>query len=699
MVPRPRLHFRWILPGLIVLLIGTSGCAREPTRTEILWDTWGVPHIYAPSADSLFFAHGWAQMHAHGDRILRLYGEARGRAAEYWGADHLASDRRIHTLGLPERSAQWTDAQDEPFRGYIASFVAGMNAYAETHPDRLNDERERVLPIKPSDVFAHILRTIHVSFVARRAFRSVEQWRGAPGSNGWAVAPSRSARGNALLLANPHAFWGDLFTWFEAQLTGPGVDAYGASFIGTPLPAFAFNDYLGWTHTVNPMDGADLYKLTVTGDSYAWNGSARAFDSETKTLRVRLADGTLGVDTLVVQRSVHGPIIARRGDEALAVRIVGLQASAVTEQYWRMLQATSLTEFEEHLQMLQMPMFNTIYADGEGNIMYHFGGHTPVRPRGDWAYWQGVVPGDTSATLWTEIHPYGDLPRIVNPPSGWVQNANEPPFTATLPRAIDTAGVPDYMTPLAPGPGSRFRSQRSIQMLASDSSITFDELVGYKNDARMAAADRLLDDLISAVQQHGSSRAQQAIEVLEAWDRTADAESQGAVLFAAWMERMLAADNLFDQPYRLEAPRSTPDGLVNPETATQALAQAAEQVLAQYDSLTVPWGAVHRLVGPNVSYPASGGPGHYGLFRALYFGPPNDQGRRPVVAGDSYIALVEFTSDGPHARVLLTYGNASQPGSPHRGDQLSLYAEKEMRPAWRSRDSIMAHLDRRTTFE
>jgi len=84
-----------------------SGCegdvpdAEVPARTEILWDTWGVPHIYAPTADSLFFAHGWAQMEAHGDLVLRLYGEARGRAAEYWGADHLASDRRVRTLDCP----------------------------------------------------------------------------------------------------------------------------------------------------------------------------------------------------------------------------------------------------------------------------------------------------------------------------------------------------------------------------------------------------------------------------------------------------------------------------------------------------------------------------------------------------------------------------------------------------------------------
>ncbi|MGI9189983.1 MAG: penicillin acylase family protein, partial [Longimicrobiaceae bacterium] len=64
--------------------------------------------------------------------------------------------------------------------------------------------------------------------------------------------------------------------------------------------------------------------------------------------------------------------------------------------------------------------------------------------------------------------------------------------------------------------------------------------------------------------------------------------------------------------------------------------------------------------------------------------------------GDSYVALVEFTPEGPRARVLLGYGNASQPGSPHLNDQLPLLSAKRMRPAWRTREQVEAHLEMRT---
>lgn len=72
---------------LLVGLTLAAGCAgsEAPTKTEILWDTWGVPHIYATNDVEAFKAFGYAQAAAHGNLVLKLYGEARGRASEYWG--------------------------------------------------------------------------------------------------------------------------------------------------------------------------------------------------------------------------------------------------------------------------------------------------------------------------------------------------------------------------------------------------------------------------------------------------------------------------------------------------------------------------------------------------------------------------------------------------------------------------------------
>lgn len=677
----------WILlPGIALALAAAACGPRKQGPTEILWDRWGVPHIHAPEPGELFRAFGWAQMKNHANLILRLYGEARGRAAEYWGESHLASDRYLRTMGVPERAQQWYGAQRPRFKGYLDRFVEGMNAYARRHPERIDAELEAVLPLNPTDVLGHLQRVIHLSFVGRevtfgRAGQPV------PGSNGWAIAPSRSAGGNAMLLVNPHLPWSSFFTWFEAQWKTPEVDAYGATLVGMPILGLGFNDHLGWTHTTNPMDGIDLFELTLAEGGYRWDGAVRAFETETRPIRVRQPDGTLRRETLTVRRSVHGPVLEVKGGKAVAVRLVGLDQPHMFEQYWDMIRARNLGQFESALRRLQIPIFNLIYADREGHVLYLFGGRTPVRSRGGWQDWQGVVPGDRPEMLWTGTHSYEELPRVVDPAGGWVQNANDPPWSSTLPRLLKPGDFPAYLAPRR----MRFRAQRSVRMLEQDRKISFDSLSRHKHSTRMELSDRILDDLTAAVGPKSSDLTRQAARVLEDWDRRAEAESRGAVLFAEWV-RILGA-GLFATPWQEQAPLSTPKGLADLAAAVAALERAARGVRDRFGSLDVPWGEVYRLRMAGRDLPASGGPSRLGIFRSLEFAPEKD-GRFRALFGDSFVALVEF-SQPVRAKALLSYGNASQPDSPHRGDQLALFARKQLRPVWRTLQEIEANLESR----
>ncbi len=438
---------RWILSLWIGLALTGAACgSQHQGPTEILWDRWGMPHIYAPDAGELFRAFGWAQMKNHGDLILRLYGEARGQAAEYWGESYLPSDRYLRTMGVPERSRQWYRAQKPRFQDYLDSFVEGMNAYADSHRERIDPERRVVLPVSPTDVMGHLQRVIHLAFVGREVTfgRFVQS---ALGSNAWAIAPSRSASGNAMLMINPHLPWSSFFTWFEAQLAAPGVDVYGATLVGMPMLGVGFNDHLGWTHTTNPLDGVDLFELTLVEGGYRWDRSVKAFETESQRIKIRQQDHGWREETLVVRRSVHGPVLKVEGDKAIAVRLVGLDQPHMFEQYWDMMRAENLQGFESALSRLQIPLFNVIYADREGRILYVFGGRVPIRSGGRWKDWQGVVPGDRPETLWTRTHPYDELPRVLDPPNGWLQNANDPPWTSTFPLLLNPGDFPSYMAP------------------------------------------------------------------------------------------------------------------------------------------------------------------------------------------------------------------------------------------------------------
>ena len=679
------------LPLLFALAFAACSSGPEDSEsTEILWDEWGVAHIFAHDSETLFYALGWAQTRAHGDLLLELVGKARGRAAEYWGGEaNLDSDRWIRTMGAPDRAIEWYGAQGS-FRAQLDAFADGINAYAEAHPDAIAEKVKIVLPVTPVDILAHYQRVIHFTFVVnQREVTSVGQLIGRRGSNAWAIAPQRSASGNAILVANPHLPWGDLFTWFEVQLTSPESDAYGVTLVGSPFPGIAFNDHLGWTHTVNTHDGYDLYELALARGGYRFDGEVREFDVDQQIIKVRQDDGSFAEEPLTVKRSVHGPVLAESGNRAIAIRVVGLEAAGAFEQYWQMARATNLEQFRAAQARLQMPMFTTMYADREGHILHHFGGETPVRPRGDWATWRQPVPGDSSSWLWTDVHGYSELPAALDPPSGWLQNANDPPWTTTFPSAIDPNAYPPYMAPRS----MHFRAQRSARMLMEDESIEFEEAIAYKLSTRMELADRILDDISSALESYKNEVAHDALAVLEDWDRSAEARSEGAVLFARFVDELLQAGVGWAEPWSEERPMTTPDGFDDPDAALAALTRAAQSTFEDYGSLDIPWGEVYRLRRGERDLPANGGPGGLGIFRVVGYRPASDD-KMVAAGGDSWVGIIEF-SDPPKAVALMSYGNSSQPGSPHNGDQLELFANKEMRPVWRRRLEVEAHLEER----
>jgi Protein related to penicillin acylase len=244
------------------------------------------------------------------------------------------------------------------------------------------------------------------------------------------------------------------------------------------------------------------------------------------------------------------------------------------------------------------------------------------------------------------------------------------------------------------------RPQRSARMLSADSSITFDELIVYTHSTRMEAADRLLDDLLPAARASTSVGAYEAADVLDRWDRSADNASRGGVLFVEWWRELgrstPAGKSLWAIPWSESRPRETPDGLSDPALAVAALEKAAARVKSLYGAIDVPWGDVYRLRRDTVDLPANGSLDALGVFRATGYALSTDQ-RYRATGGDSFIAAIEFSSP-LHARSLVGYGNASRAGSRHRVDQLSYYSRKELKPVWRTRVEIEAHLEKRESF-
>ncbi len=695
-----------LFAGLASGLGGLERVAQAANKTsfagrgEILWDSYGVPHVYGKDEAAVFYGFGYAQAQNHGDIVVHLYGEARGRAAEYWGPAFVESDKWMLANDVPARALAWYRAQTPQFRRDLDAFAEGINAYNAANPGKIDPKIAVVLPVSGVDVMAHAHRLMNFIYVApmERTMGAAVPGGGNNGSNAWAVAPSKSASGNTMLLANPHLPWPtSYFSYFEADLNGPGIKMYGATQVGLPVLRFCFNERMGFTNTVNSMLGATNYELKLSGDGYLFDGKVLPFKTRAATYKVRQADGSLKTESLTIRESVHGPVFTRADGRTLALRVAGLDRPGSLKQYWDMGMSKSFAEFEATLRRLQVPTFNIVYADREGHIQYMDNGVLPKHDQGDLAFWRGDVPGDTSATLWTQVHSYDDLPKVIDPPTGWVQNTNDPPWVATYPTVLKAADYPSYVAP--PGPES-LRSQQSAHLLADYKKLSYDDFVAHKLSTHTLMADRVLDELVAAAAGDPDPEVQAAVNLLKAWDRETVGDSHAALLFETWANRFSPNNFTSLANYKVKwlaaDPIGTPKGLADPAKAVEMLKAAIAEAKAKYGAIDRPFGEVSRFAIDKVDLPGNGGFGNTGIFRTITWGPLKN-GKRIPVHGETWVSLVEFSTP-IKAKGLMSYGNASQPGSPHRSDQLKHLSDKTLRTLWFTRAQVEQNLEGRTAF-
>ena len=464
---------------------------------------------------------------------------------------------------------------------------------------------------------------------------------------------------------------------------------YGANLLGMPGIAIGFNESLGWSHTDNTIDNSDTYELKLKGNGYELDGKETEFQSSIKTLLVKQEDGTLEEKEIKILKTLHGPVIKKNKDKVLAIRLVGLDRANMFLQWWKMLNSKNFNEFETALKMAQIPFWNVMYADKYGQIFYLFNGLVPKRKQDAWEYWDRIIPGGKSEDIWTDVHSYDDLPKIKNPEIGWLQNANDPPWTSTIPLTLNPEDFPGYMAPKE----MQFRPQRSAKMLIEDSSITFDELVNYKLSTHIEFADRILDDLFEAIDIYGSEKAKSAKSILQNWERDSNTDSKGMLLFYTWSNKFKISDKSnYVTQWDINNPISTPDGLTNPKKAVDIFEDAIDEIQIKFGKLDVAWGDYYRINYNGINLPANGIDGRLGVYRVSWPGKSDDKNMY-VGGGDSWVSVIEF-GDKIKAKALLSYGNSTEKDSPNNGDQLKLYSKNILRDVWFYEEDINKNIQK-----
>ena len=689
-------------------------------QVEVIRTTHGVPHIDADSFSALGYALGYLQVEDYGDRVPIGLLRARGELALHEGRGALDSD--FASRPYYRRAVEVYAELQQDTRDVYEGFAAGVNRYVERHPDEFAGWV--TAPFTGYDVAAlyvyrpspgQIRRWINLlTGLPVAPLLDVEMGDGADsveeGSSAWALAPSRTASGAAILLRNPHLSW-DAGYW-EAHAVVPGrLDFYGDFRIGAPLGIVGgFNPFLGFATTNNDVDSAQVYALEVDPgslDHYLLDGVSVPLGRELVTLRFRNGDG-YGFETRERVFTGLGSVIHRDHGRIYILRAPEDGEFRGGEQFLRMMQATTFDEWKDAMRLRAHPRSNFTYADAEGNVFYIWNAAIPVfpHPYED----ERAVPVTRRDEIWSALHELDELPQVLNPPGGYVRNENDGPWLTNLRAPLDPGDYPAYFEKQGLG----LRSQHSALLVGTDERLSLEEVVRRKHSYRMLLADRVKDDLVAASRRGleagalataavGAPEVAGALALLEDWDNTAAPASRGGVLFERWwvqytdaLEAAYEGDGdpePFAVPWTREAPTETPQGLADPALAARVFPAAVADTVARFGAWDVAWGDVHRVRRGEVDVPVGGCAGALGCYRVLNFRTDND-GRRRVVGGDGWVLAVEFTSP-PRAYSVLAYGQSRREDSPYYDDQAAMFARGELKPVAYTRADVERAAERR----
>lgn len=532
------------------------------------------------------------------------------------------------------------------------------------------------------------------------------------GSNNWALAPSRTTTGRAILASDPHRVHRLPALRYMVHLCAPGLDVIGAGEPAIPGVSLGHNDRIAFGLTIFPTDQEDLYVYELDPDDpdrYRFGDGWERMRVVRETIAVR-GEADREVELRFTR---HGPVLHHDPDAARAWALRTVWTEPGTAAYMASLgylDAQSWDAFVGALRGWGAPSVNHVYADVDGNIGWITAGLVPVRDG-----WDGLlpVPGD-GRFEWNGFMPMDAHPRSYNPEQGWVGSANQ----MNLPDDFDVAR---HKTGFEFADGARFA--RISEVLGAGGRFGLDETRALQVDFTSITARRLCA-LLAPLRSPDALTAE-GLGLLSRWDHVLAPASAAAALFEVWFQRHLIPATLrrLGPPglaERIDVPdtalvvslleRADPRFGRDPRAARDAVlletltaAMTEMETLLGSDRARWSWGRLHHgffehplsaVAGPLLRHHLDVGPvpkGGSGL-------TVNNNGYRAtdfrVVSGVSWRMVVDV-GDWDRCLTINAPGQSGDPRSPHYRDMLDAWSREAYVPMPYSRAAVEASTGRR----
>jgi len=715
-----KIRFHCVSSLVICFLLLSSIPGSTATQTVTIHrDQWGVPHIYAATEAGGFFGLGYAQAE---DRLVQLLGGihwARGTLASVKGAAAVDSDletRRWHHL---EEARKGLFRLSPQLQLNYQAFINGVNAYMKNHPEKIPAWAPALEVADLLAVTRALLWDIYQTSRGMADFqrgeeptRLVTAQSGKQGaSNGWAVAPQRSAEGALILSADPHS---DIATgaFYEYHIDAGSLKS--AGFAMGPLLWQAHNGQISWAMTTGAPDVIDCYEVLLDPDNpqrYRYDDQWQTMIVKKVMVKVAGESGTERKLEYTRHNGILSPVVARKDGKAYVLCSAYMhQAGALDEEIYQMNLANSAEAVREVMHSLGMFPQNLIIGDRYGHIIYLRAGRTPIRPAG--YDWRRPVPGNSSRSAWKGIHPLDDLVQLTNPKNGYMQNNNvAPDIMVAQDNPIQAGNYPDYVFNDTPGRITS-RGARALEVLSSAEKFSIEQAISLSVDEKWAWAKQWQQALDHAVKAHEAllrekpAEFKRVLQRLINFDGFARADSIAALNFYHWRDGMwsqLKEDRFRkfhtlpwkEQDFTLEFAHKLLDKIdVSIETMNRL-----------YGSSDVTMGKAFRIGPSGHDMPLGGAsieetgidnclaynsPFCERTMRAFAFKAPGPQGKRMAYRGSHALRVVAFTQP-IQAYTSYAYGQNFNPESPHYADQVVLFSQKRLKRAYFDRKDVEKH--------
>lgn len=649
---------------IVYTLVATAQIRIE--KIDIVRDSFGVPHIFAPTDAEVAYGLAWAHAEDDFSTIQQSYMAGKAMLGAYKGKDGASIDYIIHLMRIKELvEAKYENDISPAYKKILEGYAAGLNAYAAKHPKEVL--LRKLFPITPKDMLQYGVLQLCVLSGADKALRSIvgetvptlEDMKPG-GSNAFAFNSKKTTDGQTYLAINSHQPLEGPVSWYEAHLQSEeGWNIIGANFPGAPSILSGVNEYLGWAHTVNEPDKLDVYQLLINPKNklqYEFDGKWETLEEKTAKLNVKVAGIRINVKRKVYW-SKYGPtMINNKG--TFSIRMPAQMDIRGLEEWYYLNKAKNFTEFKAALNMMAIPGYNIVYADRYDSIYYLSNGKIPIR---DKAYnWKGTLPGNTSKTLWTEIHPLEKLPQVLQPASGFVYNTNHSPFHAT--EGADNFKLVDptmgYETL------ENNRSMRFAELIKQYDKVSYEDFKRIKYDGRYPSQFTfpISIDSLFMLQPEQYPEITDMIQLLNQWDKNSDIENAGASIFA----------HINYQLYALARQGKRPN-ILTKSICVDLLKNTKTEFIKYFGKTSVKLGEYQKHVRGEKAIPLPGLPD---VLTAMYSVSWKD-GMVKGNQGESYIQLVRFTKDGPVMETINTFGASSKKDSPHYTDQMEMFTKQQ----------------------